>query len=116
MGRLYSDENFPLPVVEELRRLGHDVVTIQDEGRASESVPDDEVLELAARDNRAILTLNRRDFIRLHSQRSTHAGIIVCTVDPDFVGQAGRIHAIIELHMDLSGQLIRVNRPARHNS
>jgi hypothetical protein len=24
MARLYSNENFPLPVVEELRRLGHD--------------------------------------------------------------------------------------------
>lgn len=26
MARLYADENFPLPVVEELRRLGHDVL------------------------------------------------------------------------------------------
>lgn len=25
MSRLLADENFPLPVVEELRRLGHDV-------------------------------------------------------------------------------------------
>jgi Domain of unknown function (DUF5615) len=30
MARLYADENFPLPVVTVLRRLGHDIVTIQD--------------------------------------------------------------------------------------
>jgi len=28
MARLYADENFPLPVVEELRQLGHDVLTM----------------------------------------------------------------------------------------
>lgn len=30
MARLYANENFPLPVVEALRRLGHDVLTIQE--------------------------------------------------------------------------------------
>ena len=34
--RLYSIENFPLPVVEKLRALGHDVLTIQETGRISE--------------------------------------------------------------------------------
>jgi len=28
MAQLYADENFPLPVVEELRRLGHNVLTM----------------------------------------------------------------------------------------
>jgi hypothetical protein len=32
---LYADEDFPLPVVERLRRLGHDVVTVQEDGRAA---------------------------------------------------------------------------------
>ncbi|MCL4832054.1 MAG: hypothetical protein KJZ86_06420 [Caldilineaceae bacterium] len=27
MARFYANENFPFPVVEELRRLGHDVLT-----------------------------------------------------------------------------------------
>lgn len=31
MARLYSDENFPLPVVELLRGLGHDVLTAREE-------------------------------------------------------------------------------------
>lgn len=29
---LYADEDFPHPVVEELRRLGHDVLTAQEDG------------------------------------------------------------------------------------
>lgn len=41
MARLYANENFPLPVVNELRRWGHDVLTIQETGRARQSVPDE---------------------------------------------------------------------------
>lgn len=111
MADLYSNENFPIPVVEELRALGHDVVTIQERGRASEAVSDPEVLELALSENRAILTLNRKDFIKLHNQQLRHAGIIVCTVDSDFQAQASRIHERIQATPDLNGQLIRVNRP-----
>jgi len=29
MARLYANENFPLPVVMELRRVGHDVLTVR---------------------------------------------------------------------------------------
>lgn len=111
MARLYSDENFPLPVVDELRKLGHDVVTIQERGRRSEGVPDPDVLILATAEGRAVLTLNRRDFIRLHRHQPDHAGIVVCTVDPDFPGQASRIHAAIEQSGELRGKLLRVNRP-----
>lgn len=32
MARLYANENFPLPVVEVLRRLGHDVLTAGEAG------------------------------------------------------------------------------------
>jgi len=44
MAHLYANENFPLSVVEELRRLGHDVLTTYESGRAGIAVPDDEVL------------------------------------------------------------------------
>ncbi len=112
MAKLYANENFPLPVVEALRRLGHDVVTIQETGKAEQRILDDEVLEFAVADDRAVLTLNRKHFIRLHRERPKHAGIIVCTVDSHFAGQAARIHAAIEDTPDLQGQLVRVNRPA----
>ncbi len=77
MARLYANENFPLPVVEELRRLGHDVLTIQETGRAGQSVPDEDVLALATADLRAVLTLNRKHFIHLHNANRDHEGIIV---------------------------------------
>jgi len=110
MARLYSNENFPLPVVDKLRALAHGVLTIQETGQADQAVPDDKVLEFATTENRALLTLNRRHFIRLHRERPQHAGIVVCTVDPDFAGQAGRIHKAIRGQDSLKGQLIRVNR------
>jgi len=112
VARLYSNENFPLPVVEELRRLGHDVHTIQETGKAGQSTRDEVVLEYAVADDRAILTINRKHFIRLHAEKPHHHGIIVCTVDADFPGQAGRIHDAIGAAGDLRGKLIRVNRPA----
>jgi len=39
-----------------------------------------------------------------------HTGIIVCTYDPDFVGQAHRIHDALQNAGDLTGILIRINR------
>jgi hypothetical protein len=74
-------------------------------------VPDPDVLALAVAEDRAVLTLNRRDFIRLHGRSVAHAGIIACTVDSDFPGQAARIHLAVTQFSDLHGQLIRVNRP-----
>lgn len=112
MARLYADENFPLPVVEELRRLGHDVLTTHEAGQAGRAIPDEAVLAFAHAEHRAVLTLNRKHFIRLHLAQLEHIGIIVCTFDPDFVRQAERIHAAIGPTIQLYGQLIRVNRTA----
>jgi len=95
VARLFADENFPLPVVEELRQLGHDVVTITDAGKGGQSVSDEAILALAFADRRAVLTHDRRHFVRLHGTGNNHAGIIVCTFDLDFVGQARRVDAAI---------------------
>ena len=69
MANLYANENFPLKVVEELRRLGHDVLTTQEAGKAGQAVPDEEVLDYARAASRAVLT-NRRHFIRPHHRRA----------------------------------------------
>jgi hypothetical protein len=110
--RLYADENFALPVVESLRLAGHDVLTMYEDGKANQSIPDDEVLVLATERHRALLTTNRRHFIQLHRRTAGHGGIIVCTFDPDFIGQARRISEAIENTPSLAGQLVRVYRPA----
>lgn len=108
---LYADENFPLRVVEELRRLGHDVLTAFEDGKANQSITDQDLLARAIELDRAVLTLNRLDFKRLHLQTPNHAGIIICTEDPDRMGQAQRITASLPKASDLRGQLIRVYRP-----
>ena len=90
MARLLADENFPFPVVEALRRAAHDVVTVADAGKARQALTDKTILELAVADRRAVVTLNRRHFVRLHAADPNHAGIIVCSLDLDFDGQAAR--------------------------
>ncbi len=109
---LYADENFPWRVVEELRRLGYDVLTAFEDGRANQAITDRGLLARATEINRTLLTLNRLDFKRLHSQTPDHAGIIICTEDPDRIGQAQRVATSITETAELRGQLIRVYRPS----
>lgn len=113
MARFYSNENIPQQVVTELRRLGHDVLTSLDSGRANASVPDSEVLQFAVAEDRILLSHNRRHFLRLlHRHRTAdHAGIVICTFDPDFGRQAQQIHETITTASEIVNQLIRVNRP-----
>ncbi len=111
MARLYANENFPLPVVEELRRFGHDVLTSYEVGNAGRAVPDEAVLAFAIAQRRVLLTLNRRSFVRLHQVAPEHAGILVCTFDPDFAGQAERIDCLLAGGDDWTGRLLRINRP-----
>lgn len=113
MVRLYANENFPFSVTLALRGLGHDVLTTLDAGQAGKAVPDREVLDFAVTNSRTLLTLNRRHFIRLHKERPEHAGIIVCTVDPDSLALAERIDAALQATPEMTGQLIRINRPAK---
>jgi len=110
MASLYSNENFPLPVVEKLREFGHDVLTIQEAGHSDQALPDAEVLAFAKLENRTVLTLNRRHFIRLHREQPDHSGIIVCKFDPDFRSQGERIHQAMAENLPLAGKLLRVNR------
>lgn len=110
--RLYANENFPRQVVDALKELGHDVLTTVEAGNANRSVSDWDVLAFASRHGRAVVTLNRRDFIRLAATTEDHAGIVVCTQDPDGVGQARRIHAALGQKTSLQNQLLRVTRTA----
>jgi hypothetical protein len=64
VAKLYTNENVPLPVAEELRRLGHDVMTVQESGLGGQSVPDHSVLTFAIDQGRGLITLNRRHFVK----------------------------------------------------
>jgi hypothetical protein len=59
VGIIYSNENFPLPIVDELRKFGHDVLTIQETGKAGQAMSDEEVLAFANKEKRILLTINR---------------------------------------------------------
>src|SRR6185369_11154820 len=105
---LYADEDFTYPVVEELRRLGHDVLTAQEDGQ--QATPDPDILARAHALGRAALTHNRRHFERLHRQGSDHSNILSATRDDDSSALATRIDTA------LAGQspgrwCLRVNRP-----
>ena len=110
MARLYSNENFPLPVVDELRELGHDVLTIQETGKANQAMTDEDVLDFANSEKRILLTLNRRHFIRLHNKRHPHAGIFACAFDPDFSALATRIDHALQEESDFTKKVVRINR------
>src|SRR5215204_4518057 len=94
MAHLLADEDFHRRATDTLVALGHDVPTAQAAGLRG--VPDPGVLAFGTADGRAVLTHNRRHFIRLHAVAQPHAGIVVCTRDDaDPVGLAGRAHRAI---------------------
>ena len=110
--RFYADENFPKRTVEELRNLGHDCLTALEDERANQKIPDEKVLERARELGRAVLTINRIDFKRLHNVNTEHTGIVICTFDADFTGQANRIDAACSEFGEIKGRLVRVYRPS----
>ena len=112
MARLYADEDFSYPVIQRLRQLGHNILTAYEAGRASQGIEDAAVLAFATATGRAVVTFNRRHFIRLHAEVSSHAGIIVCTRDDDVAALANRIHQQLQGTPILLNQLLRVNRPS----
>jgi hypothetical protein len=111
MACLYADEDFDYAVVEQLRLLGHDVLTVQEAGHGGRRIPDADVLAFAIGADRAVVTFNRWDFVRLHTRVQPHRGIIVCTRDADAAALAARIHHAIVGQTNLENQLFAVNLP-----
>jgi hypothetical protein len=110
MARLYANENFPVEVVHRLRELGHDVLTTHDTGRSNQRIEDDAVLRFAFESHRCVITINRKDFMRLHRSHPDHAGIIVCTENRDFEAFAHRVDEKIKREPELARKLVRVVR------
>lgn len=108
---LYADENFPRSVVSRLRTMGHDVVTLAEDGKADRGFPDDQVLLRALELGRALVTHDRRDFRRLHQAGVDHAGLVLCTQDHDPERLAAGIDAALSARTDMNGKMINVYRP-----
>jgi predicted nuclease of predicted toxin-antitoxin system len=107
--QFYSNENFPIAMVNLLRSEGHDVLTSYEAGQANQGIPDDVVLQYATATGRILITENRQDFIDLHRTTPNHAGMIIFKHDRDY---AGKVKAIIDFldedSRTLENRLLRV--------
>lgn len=112
MGRFkfYSNENFALEMVKLLRKLGHGVITSYDAGQANQGIPDNEVLNYATRNNLAVITFNRDDFIELHNAEIQHSGIVICKTDRDYQGQINFLHEYLQNQDSLLDRLLRIKK------
>lgn len=102
--QFYSNENFPLVMVNLLRAEGHDVLTSYEAGQANQGIPDDQVLQYAKATNRILITENRQDFIDLHRTVPHHAGIIIFKYDRDY---AGKIRVVTDFLNNEDGQSLK---------
>ncbi|MEH2065354.1 MAG: DUF5615 family PIN-like protein [Nostoc sp.] len=79
--QFYSNENFPIAMVNLLRSEGHDVLTSYEAGQPNQGIPDDVVLQYATATGRILITENRQDFIDLHRTALNHAGKVKAIID-----------------------------------
>ncbi len=77
--RFLSDENIEFSITVALKRLGIDIVAIDETG--NKGAGDKEILAFA-RENRRVVITRDSDFLKLHSKGAEHAGIIFI---PDFL-------------------------------
>ena len=70
--KICVDENIPLNTVEELRRLGHDVLDIR--GTESQGIPDDVLWTMIGQENRLLITTDK-GFVQYRDE--AHAGILI---------------------------------------
>lgn len=110
MARLLADADFPNPVLMELRRLGHDAISLGEAGLAHRWGTDDEVLSAAKNDGRALLTLDLRSFAQLIAGGADHPVVIACMFDADFAGMARRIDQALSTSEKPTGRIIRIGR------
>ena len=108
MFRFYANENLTFELVELLRQQGYDVLTSLEAGNANQRIPDDQVLRTATADNRAVLTFNRDDFLRLHRSGVNPSGIIICKDDSDLSGLSQALHDYLMTQEILQNCLLRV--------
>jgi predicted nuclease of predicted toxin-antitoxin system len=104
--RFKVDENLPAELAEELRVLGYDADTVQDEGLSGR--PDTEVVATALTGSRIIVTLDKgiADLVRFPGE--THVGVVLFR--PGTVGRKAvmafiRLRLASLLELDLMGRI-----------
>lgn len=112
----YANENLSRALVNELRRLGYDVLTSYEAGNANLKIPDDSVLTTATVNSRCVITFNRSDFVDLHRTGVDHKGIIICKDNVDHIAQASVVHNLIMKQKILQNRLFRVQKQNQRGS
>lgn len=74
--KFLADEHIDAPAVEALKKIGIDVVSVQELGMRGQS--DKKLLEYAENAEMVIVTRDS-DFLKLHSKGAEHAGILFMT-------------------------------------
>jgi hypothetical protein len=104
MARLVARDDFPLPVIEELRLLGHDIVTVPAEGVSRDVSP--------GAKPRVWLTLDPDQSAGAHRAAPAHSGIVAVKPGKTYAGLAQRIHDALKAHARISRQLVVVDGAA----
>lgn len=106
--RLLIDEMFPPAIAEQLRKAGHDAVSVREDPEAR-ALGDSAVCDLALSAGRALVTENAADFLRVLRSRAATGDPVPALVitsnrsfprhSDSFVGQAVRaLGAFCETH------------------
>ena len=108
MTRFIADENIPRETVELLKKKGLDIVTVSD---VSPGLGDDEILDLARKDERIVITFDR-DFGQLiFKQKRKTEGLILLRFNPESPQQiAKRIQQTLATKIDMEGSVIVVKK------
>jgi predicted nuclease of predicted toxin-antitoxin system len=109
--RFLADENVSRFVVERLRAAGFEVMAL---GMTSRGAPDVEVLAIASREGRILITEDRDFGELIVRQRLGAHGIVLLELDRlSNVAEADRVASVVSANADkLSGNLL-VIEPAR---
>jgi uncharacterized protein with PIN domain len=98
--RLYTDEMIHGGLAAALRARGYDVLSCQEAARSNQAISDEEQLQFATQQGRAILTYNIGHFVRLDAQWKQagrqHAGIVVTAE----VADLGTLLRRVERHLE----------------
>ena len=110
VSRLLADEHIAQDLVRRIRLLGHDVVMVRslNEDKQGDGWTDEDVLNEAILQNRAVLTDNIKHFKPLSEEKPWHCGIIACAFDVDYQKKAKAIDEKIRGAGDLRGKWIYV--------
>lgn len=99
--RIYTDEDIVAELAAQLRQHGYDAVSCRDAGNHNRGLSDQQQLEFATSQGRAIVTRNAIDFVRLDVEWKAagreHSGIICISRNPSIA----QMFAKVRNHLDV---------------